>query len=115
MKTLFCLLLLLTSKLCANTIEYGVASYYSSKTGSVTASGARLSDYKLTAAHKTLKFGTLVKVTNLKNNKTVIVKINDRGPHIRGRIIDLTKEGARRLGFLKNGLTKVKIQVINHQ
>jgi rare lipoprotein A len=71
--------------------EVGIASFYSTKTGTQTASGERLNDSSFTAAHKTLKFGTKVKVTNLNNGKSIIVKINDRGPFIRGRIIDVSK------------------------
>lgn len=90
--------------------EIGVASYYSTKTGTATASGEKLVDSRFTAAHKTLKFGTLVKVTNLKNNKTVVVKINDRGPFIRGRVIDLSLAAAKKLDFYHRGITKVKIE-----
>jgi rare lipoprotein A len=86
----------------------GVASIYSTKHGSKTASGARMRDHTLTAAHRSLPFGSKVKVTNRRNGKTVVVTINDRGPFIRGRIIDLTPAGARALGF--SGLTKVTIE-----
>ena len=65
--------------------------------------------YKLTAAHKTLPLGTYVKVINLENGRSVVVKINDRGPFVRGRIIDLSYEAARRLGMLRKGVAKVKI------
>jgi rare lipoprotein A len=92
--------------------EIGTASYYSTNTGSRTASGEVLSDKSFTAAHKTLKFGTKVKVTNLNNGRTLIVKINNRGPFKRGRIIDLTIAGAKHLGFYQKGLTKVKLEVI---
>ena len=72
--------------------QTGIASYYADKfTGKRTASGQVFSNKKYTAAHKTLKFGTKVKVTNLANNKSVIVTINDRGPHTRNREIDLSK------------------------
>jgi peptidoglycan lytic transglycosylase len=88
--------------------QSGVASIYSTKHGSKTASGARMRDHTLTAAHRFLPFGSKVKVTNRRNGKTVVVTINDRGPFIRGRIIDLTPAGARALGF--SGLTKVTIE-----
>ena len=92
----------------------GIASYYSNGlTGKKTASGERYDPNKLTAAHKTLPIGTIVKVTNLGNNKQVVVKINDRGPYVRGRIIDLSYSAARQLGMLKDGITKVKIEVVS--
>ena len=61
----------------------------------------------LTAAHRTLPFGTKLKVTNQKNGKTVIVRINDRGPFIKGRVIDLSKAAANRLGFISSGVTNI--------
>jgi peptidoglycan lytic transglycosylase len=85
--------------------QSGVASIYSS--GRRTASGERLNPNALTAAHRKLPFGTRVLVTNKKNGRSVEVTINDRGPFIRGRIIDLTPAGARALGF--SGLTKVVV------
>lgn len=90
----------------------GVASYYGKKFhGRKTASGEIYDMYKLTAAHRTLPFGTRVLVTNLANGKSVVVKINDRGPFIKGRIIDLSYEAARRIGI--TGLGKVKLVVLN--
>lgn len=86
----------------------GIASIYSYK-GSPTASGERANPRGLTAAHRTLPFGTRVKVTNRRNGRSVTVRINDRGPFIRGRIIDLTPAGAHALGF--SGLTPVTIAV----
>jgi len=88
--------------------ESGVASVYSTQHGSKTASGQRMSDGTLTAAHRTLPFGTKVHVTNKKNGRTVVVTINDRGPFVRGRVIDLTPAGARALGF--SGLTQVTLR-----
>jgi rare lipoprotein A len=90
--------------------ETGIASVYSYEAGNQTASGEKLNAEALTAAHKTLPFGTKVRVTNKSNGKTVVVTINDRGPFIRGRIIDLTPAGARALGF--NGLAPVVVEVI---
>jgi len=75
-----------------------------------TASGARMSNATLTAAHRSLPFGSKVRVTNRSNGKTIVVMINDRGPFVRGRIIDLTPAAARALGF--SGLTKVTIERI---
>jgi len=94
--------------------KIGMASYYSYPFhGRKTASGRVYNKYKLTAAHRTLAFKTKVKVTNLKNDRTVVVTINDRGPFIRGRIIDLSWEAARRLGMLKKGISKVKLEIID--
>jgi rare lipoprotein A len=90
--------------------QKGVASIYSTREGTKTASGVRLNDGALTAAHKTLPFGTKVKVTNHKNGKSVVVTITDRGPFIRGRVIDLTPAGARALGF--SGLTQVTLDIV---
>jgi rare lipoprotein A len=92
--------------------EIGIASHYSTTTSSRTANGERLNNNSLTAAHKYLKFGTMVKVTNLSNKKSIVVRINDRGPFKKGRIIDLTKAGAKSLGFYEKGLTKVSVSVI---
>ena len=97
---------------CANAAEIGIASHYSTETGTKTASGEKLNDNAFTAAHKTLPLGTLVKVTNLKNNKSVVVRINDRGPYPKGRIIDVSRVAANALGFYEQGLTKVKVEVV---
>lgn len=88
----------------------GIASIYAYK-GSRTASGQRASPSGLTAAHRTLPFGTHVRVTNRRNGRSVVVRINDRGPFVRGRIIDLTPAGARALGF--SGLAPVSITVVD--
>jgi rare lipoprotein A len=87
----------------------GIASIYSTDSGSSTASGQRLNPGALTAAHRTLPFGTKVRVTNKKNGRSVVVTINDRGPFVRGRVIDLTPAGGRALGF--SGLTQVDLHV----
>jgi len=86
--------------------ESGVASVYAYK-GGKTANGERVNPSELTAAHKTLPFGTRVKVVNQNNGKSVTVRINDRGPFVRGRVIDLTPAGAKALGF--SGLTRVTL------
>ena len=79
--------------------EHGIASFYSIKYQfRKTSSGERFNQLALTAAHRTLPFGTRVRVTNLKNNRSVVVKINDRGPFIDGRIIDLTRNAFSRIG-----------------
>ena len=87
----------------------GIASVYS-YTGHKTANGERLAPGSLTAAHKSLPFGTKVLVTNQRNGSSVVVRINDRGPFIRGRVIDLTPAGARALGF--RGLAPVTLSVV---
>jgi rare lipoprotein A len=96
------------------TTQHGKASWYSVKTnsGTRTASGERLSNSAATAAHKTLPLGTQVRVTNLANGKSEIVRITDRGPYIRGRIIDVTIGCAERLGFVSRGVTSVKVEVL---
>ena len=94
--------------------EHGKASWYSIRTnrGTKTASGQRLCDVSPTAAHKTLPMGTKVRVTNQANGKSEIVTINDRGPFIRGRIIDVTVGTAERLGFRQRGVVPVKVEVL---
>ena len=92
----------------------GIASVYASRgdkyNGARTASGERVSAGGLTAAHRSLPFGTRVQVTNRRNNKSVIVRINDRGPFVRGRVIDVTPAGASALGF--SGLAPVTLSVV---
>jgi len=93
--------------------EVGLASYYADKYhGRTTASGETFDMNALTAAHRTLPFGTLVKVTQLENNRSVIVRINDRGPFIDGRVIDLSRAAATELQFTRAGLAKVKVEII---
>lgn len=87
--------------------EKGIASIYA-YSGEKTANGERANPTGLTAAHKSLPFGTKVRVVNQRNGKSVVVRINDRGPFVRGRIIDLTPAGARALGF--SGLTPVTLE-----
>jgi len=87
--------------------ESGVASVYAYN-GEKTANGERANPRGLTAAHKTLPFGTKVRVTNKRNGKSVVVRINDRGPFVRGRVIDLTPAGAQALGF--SGLAPVSLE-----
>ncbi len=90
--------------------QTGQASYYADKfNGRKTANGEIFDQDKLTAAHKTLPFGTIVKVTNLTNNKTVIVRINDRGPFVGGRIIDLSFAAAKKIDLINAGVVKVTV------
>lgn len=92
----------------------GIASFYAKKfNGRKTSSGEKFSNDSLTAAHKKFKFGTYVLVRNLKNDSTVIVKINDRLPQKSKRTIDLTTKAAKQLNFIKSGLTKVEITVLD--
>ncbi len=92
----------------------GVASYYGKEHhGKKTANGEIFDMYKLTAAHRSLPFGSQVKVTNLSNQRSVIVRINDRGPYYQGRIIDLSLAAAERLEMVKSGITKVKLEVLD--
>ncbi len=88
--------------------QCGKASWYAGP-GTKTASGERLRHGANTAAHKSLPFGTKVRVTNKRNGRSIIVRINDRGPFIAGRVIDLTRGGAKRLGFINAGVTPVCI------
>ena len=98
------------SKGARNCEQTGMASYYAGKyIGRPTASGEIFAANKLTAAHRTLPFGTMVKVTNLTNNKSVIVRINDRGPFIKGRIIDLSELAAKKIDMMQQGIVKVTI------
>lgn len=95
-------------------VQTGKASFYADKfEGSTTASGEKYKHSKLTGAHKTLPFGTKVRVTNLANNQSVEVIINDRGPYVDGRIIDVSKSAAEQLGFINQGLAEVKLEVID--
>lgn len=88
--------------------QSGIASVYSTESGSRTASGARLNPGALTAAHRSLPLGSRVKVTNSRNGRSVVVTVNDRGPFVRGRIIDVTPAAAHALGF--SGLTQVTVE-----
>lgn len=89
----------------------GVASYYGARHhGKRTASGEPFNQNALTAAHRSLTFGSRVLVTNLSNNTSVVVRINDRGPHTRGRLIDLSRQAAKQLGMLNDGTAKVRVQ-----
>lgn len=88
----------------------GIASYYWQ--GRSTASGERFNPSAMTAAHRSLPFGTKVRVTNLRNGKAVVVRINDRGPFVRGRVIDVSKAAASELGFTGHGITRVSLAVV---
>ena len=89
----------------------GTASFYADQfQGRRTANGETFNMHELTAAHRSLPFGTWVKVTNLNNGKDVIVRINDRGPYVKGRIIDLSVGAAKELGIVQSGIVQVKLE-----
>lgn len=95
-------------------VETGIASYYADEFhGRPTASGETYDMYGISAAHKTLPFGTVVRVKNLDNGKSLNVRINDRGPFIRGRIIDLSYGAAKTVGLIVPGTARVRIEVIS--
>jgi rare lipoprotein A len=91
--------------------QVGTASYY--RSGKVTANGEKFNPGGMTAAHRTLPFGTKVRVTNVRTGKVVVVRINDRGPFIRGRIIDLAYGAARTVGLVRTGVAKVRLEILN--
>ena len=98
-------------------IQHGKASYYgdSALNGHRTASGERFSQDELTAAHRSLPFGTRIRVINLANQRQVVVRVNDRGPFVKGRIIDLTTAAAQRMGMTKQGVAHVRLEVLGHE
>jgi rare lipoprotein A len=93
--------------------QVGLASYYGAEFhGSSTATGRSYDERELTAAHRSLPFGTRVRVTNISSGRSVVVTITDRGPFVRGRIIDVSWKAARELGFLRSGLAKVRVETL---
>lgn len=97
----------------AGSIQQGWASWYGPRFhGRRTANGERFNKFHLTAAHRTLPFNTRVRVTNLQNGRSLVVRINDRGPYIRGRIIDLSYAAARRLGMHQHGVIRVRVEIL---
>lgn len=102
-----------SKKSSANRILYGQASFYANKfEGRKTANGEIFRHSKLTAACNALPLGTWIRITNLKNGKTVVVKTNDRLHNKTRRLVDLTRTAAQKLGFIKSGLTRVKVEVL---
>lgn len=93
--------------------QCGKASWY--KMGHTTASGEKMNPNALAGAHRTLPFGTKVRVENLGNGKSVVVRINDRGPFVHGRVIDVTQGAAKRLGMIRSGVARVKVTVVGGQ
>jgi rare lipoprotein A len=90
--------------------SYGLASFYGE--GSETASGEKFDPKGLTAAHPTLPFGTRLRVTNIANGRSVIVRVNDRGPFVAGRAVDVSSSAAERIGIVERGVAKVKLDVV---
>ena len=94
-------------------IDGGIASYYGDElAGNRTANGERFDPGELTAAHRTLPFGSKVRVTNMSNGDSVIVRINDRGPFSRGRVIDVSHAAAREIGMQRSGTARVKLALL---
>jgi rare lipoprotein A len=113
MRQMMISLLILLCSLTTNETQKGTASYYGQNyTGRLTSSGERFHRDSLTAAHKTYKFGTLLKVTNLKNDSVRYVKVNDRLPKSSRHIIDVSYGTAKQLNFIKSGITSVSIEVV---
>jgi rare lipoprotein A len=97
----------------ASRAETGVASFYGRElAGHPTANGERFDPTQMTCAHRTFPFDTRLRVTNLANGKTVIVRVNDRGPFTKKRLIDLSEAAARELGMLTSGTARVRIEVV---
>ena len=96
--------------------ETGIGSWYGDEfAGKLTANGEIFDPELVTAAHKTLPMPSVVRVTNLQNGKSLVLRVNDRGPFVAGRIIDLSREAARRIGYKDNGLARVRVQVLAEQ
>ena len=94
-------------------VQYGVSSYYGPKFhGKLTANGEIFDMYKVSAAHRYLAIGTLIKVTNLDNNRTLNIRINDRGPYVNNRILDCSYAAALKLGFVEQGTANIKLEVL---
>lgn len=94
-------------------IQSGLATFYHAAFhGRRTANGEKFNNNAFTAAHRTLPFGTRVRVINLSNNRSVVVRVNDRGPMLKDRVIDLTQRAARELGFLFHGIARVEFEVL---
>ena len=94
-------------------VQYGISSYYGPKFhGKLTANGEIFDMYKVSAAHRYLAIGTLIKVTNLDNNKTLNMRINDRGPYVNNRILDCSYAAALKLGFVEEGTANIKLEVL---
>lgn len=94
-------------------LETGLASFYGKRfAGRLTANGERFDPSRLTAAHPTLPFGTRLRVTNVRNGRSVVVRVNDRGPYIHGRIIDLSRAAAEAVGLVHRGVGRVRVELL---
>jgi rare lipoprotein A len=103
----------LTEKSPAQITESGYASYYAQHfEGKPTASGEPYTGTKLTAAHRTLPFGTLVEIINVKNGRKVVVRINDRGPFVEGRVLDVSECAAEKLNMLSDGVVQIRYRIV---
>jgi rare lipoprotein A len=110
------ILFLSSISLIAQSEEFGVASFYADAfDGRKTASGEIYDKAKMTAAHKELPFGTMIRVTRLDNNKSVVLRVNDRGPFISGRIVELSKTAAQKVGLIRDGIAEVKVEVVKER
>ena len=102
-----------TVAMTAQDEQYGQASYYSDAYhGKKTASGAKYDKNKMTCAHNDYAYGTMLKVTHLENKKSVVVKVIDRGPYIKGRIVDLSRAAASKIGLIQDGIAQVKVELV---
>ncbi|HUI41798.1 MAG TPA: septal ring lytic transglycosylase RlpA family protein [Terriglobia bacterium] len=97
-----------------NLREVGLASWYGLESAGTTASGEPYDLNQLTAAHRTLPLNSRIRVTNLKNGRSVMLRINDRGPNVRGRLLDVSRAAAERLGFVNSGKTRVQVTVMRY-
>ncbi|MCO5247366.1 MAG: septal ring lytic transglycosylase RlpA family protein [Chitinophagales bacterium] len=114
LKALIILFVISTFAVSAKDNFEGMASYYADMfVGKTTANGDKYSHNKMTCAHRSLPFGTLLKVTNLNNNKSVVVTVNDRGPYAKGRVVDLSKSAAESINMVKSGVAKVLVEVLD--
>jgi rare lipoprotein A len=93
--------------------ELGLASWYGEESSGVTASGEVFDHKEFTAAHRTLPLGSKIEVTNLSNNRSLVLRVNDRGPNVAGRLVDVSKAAAERLGFAGRGRTAVQVRVLS--
>jgi len=94
--------------------EIGVASWYGQEVqGNITANGEVFDLNRLTAAHHTLPFGTTIRVTNLRNHKSILLRVNDRGPNLGKRLLDVSWAAAKHLGFVRSGTTRVRVEVVS--
>jgi rare lipoprotein A len=104
----------LSSDSLENFPQYGKASWYGGRFhGRKTASGERFNKHGYTGAHRKLPFGTIIRVTNLRNGKEVYIKVNDRGPFVKGRMLDISRAAAEAIGSINRGVMRVKVEVIS--